>query len=428
MEKRNGIGFDETRLGNTGSISQIANIPNKKGYEVSVDYLTLIVKYDLLTDLSEIIDVVEGNLGEKIDYCYDLPRFRGKKYAGSTQESLYGTEVSSIPPGDEEGEKGEARIVIPGRALAAANPSDIRDMCQILAALYEVKCNRFDVAIDDYNKLLDIDVIRQAQENGDFAYVDTFGYYETGERGKRDRGRTVTMGSRQSEAFVRCYDKSVQSNGEIDAIRYETEFKKDKADSLFSEWIDFPIHHEQVAAKHIAGAALGAVRFCDRSSGDNNLDRLDDLPWYKEICDSVASGFRVRLKKKERFLDRAIGWVEKAVMPTLAMIRKYMGADDKFLQWLFDGTTEKMGELSSIKLEMIKLQQKLDKEQQIDSHVRKYNNTYRPNPAKSNDELVKSRKNTTDLRQRIARDKRLSDIRETKRKIAESFFPKKKEA
>lgn len=424
MEKQNGIGFGPTRSSNTGLYSQNPPTPPKKGYEVGADWLTIVCHYELPEDVSVILDIAEGNLGEKIEFVHQRPTFDGKRYAGSSQSSLHGTRAFSNPPGEMEGEKGEVRLKIPGRALSAAKPSDIRDMCQVLASLYEVKCSRFDVSIDDYNKLLNLDEIYQAQQNGHYAYVEKFGYYESGERGKTERGRTITFGSRQSQSYLRLYDKSVESGGEIDAIRYEVEFSGDKANSLFHEWIEFPMHNEQVAAKHIAGAALGAVRFCDRTTEDKNLDRLDDLPWYEQICNSVASGFRVRLRKKERYLDRAIGWVEKAVMPTLAMIRKYMGTDDLFLQWLFDGTTEKMGELSSIKLEMIKLQQQQDKQQQIDSKMRKYNNTYRPNPANSNDELVASRKNTADLRQRIARDKRLSDIREAKRKIADSFFKK----
>lgn len=425
-KKLNGIGFGGTPVSNTGLNSQTNNIDTKRGYEVGVDWLTIVCYHDPSSefgyDPSVAIDIVEGNLGEKIEFVNGRPDFDGKKYASSSQASLHGTRAMSNPPGEDESERGEIRFKIPGKALSVASPSDIRDMCQILSAFFEVRCTRFDVAIDDYNKLLDLDEIYEVQQNGDFAHVQKFGYHESGERGKLHRGRTLTFGSRQSNAFVRIYDKAVESKGDIDAIRYEVEFSDDKANALFHEWIEFPLHNEQIAAKHIAGAALGAVRFCDRTTDERNLDRLDDLPWYKRICDSVASGFRVRLRKKERYLDRAVGWVEKAVMPTLAMIRKYMDADDLFLQWIFDSTTEKMGELSSIKLEMIKIQQQQDKEQQIDSHIRKYNNTYRPNPTKVNDDLVAARKAKTDLNNRVARDKYMSEIREIKQRVAKSFF------
>jgi hypothetical protein len=62
-------------------------------------------------------------------------------------------------------------------------------------------------------------------------------------------------------------------------------------------------------------------------------------------------------------LDDAVYWVEKAVIPTLSMIRKYMG-DDVFLQWVYDCTDEAMPLLSKIKLEKIQQQQQLDQEEQ----------------------------------------------------------------
>ena len=62
-------------------------------------------------------------------------------------------------------------------------------------------------------------------------------------------------------------------------------------------------------------------------------------------------------------MDDSMAWVAKAVMPTLAMIRRYMG-DDEFLQWVYDGTDEQMPLLSKIKIEKIEQQQQLDKEEQ----------------------------------------------------------------
>lgn len=364
--KLNGIGFEGTRYSNTGLDSQnplTPPSPNKKtGYEVSVDYLTITAYFTSGLGMWDIIHLVENCLGEKFTFSATLGSWDGKSYKGSSSDSLHGTRLYTNPPGMDRA-SGEIRIKIPGKALAATSMREVRDMAIILREQYMGVCSRFDGAIDDYSKTINLDEVKKAQDLGNFAYVETIGYHESGERGGKDKGRTITFGSRQSQSYLRIYDKNVQSHGVIDAIRYEVEFKDEKADSVFESWCDFDFQDEQGAAKVIAGATLGAVRFCDRSSGDKNLDRCDDLPWYEKLCNSVVSGFRLRVRKKERFLDSSIEWVKKAVMPTLAMIRKYMG-DDVFLQWVYDETDEQMSFLSPIKLEKIEQQKERDKEQQ----------------------------------------------------------------
>lgn len=363
MAKQNGIGFDRTRPCNTGLDSQTLPPTNKKGYELSVDWLTLSFPIGSNAEAFSILELIQGTFDEVIDYSPIRTVFRwGRTYKGSSSGSLRGTMIFSNPP--SMGQFGELRAYIPGKALAAATMSDIRDFCQISHEMYSATCARFDVAIDDYSKVLDLTEVKRAQDDGNFAYVETIGYHESGERGSKEKGRTITFGSRQSQAYQRFYDKNVESKGEIDAIRLEVEFKDDKANALFEQWCFFDINDdEQQCAKTLAGAALGAVRFCDRSSGDKNLDRCDDLPWYEKLCNSVVSGFRLRVRKKERFLDDSMSWIQKAVMPTLSMIRLYMG-DDEFLQWVYDGTEEQLPYLSNIKREKIKQQQQMDKEEQ----------------------------------------------------------------
>lgn len=364
MSKNNGIGFG-TRPSNTGLDSQIIPFTDKKGYELSVDWLTLVFPVTGLGEAFSVIQLIKSTFHEEIDFSphHRICKF-GREYRGSSTASLRGTMLLFNP--SSVGRQGELRAYIPGKALATASMNAIRDFCQISREMYSATCARIDVAIDDYSKVLDLGDVKQAQDNGDFAYVETIGYHESGERGKKDKGRTITFGSRQSQAYQRFYDKSVESNGEIDAIRLEVEFKDDKAQALFEAWCFHAFtEDEQECAKTLAGAALGAVRFCDRSSGDKNLDRCNDLPWYEKLCDSVVSGFRLRVRKKERILDDSMSWVQRAVMPTLSMIRLYMG-DDSFLQWIYDGTEEKIPLLSNIKREKIKQQQQLDKKEQLE--------------------------------------------------------------
>lgn len=359
------LGFDQARVSNTGPNSQNTQNnqkPNKKGYEIGVDYLTITALPGSGADVLTIIELIEGTFREKIEYSPTYAGWDGKPYMGSSSDSLMGTRIYTNPPSEEK-PFGEMRIKIPGKPLSAASMHSVRDMCQVLQGMWSATCSRFDVAIDDYSKTLNLDEVKLAQELGNFAYVEKCGYHESGERGKRQKGRTITFGSRQSQAYLRVYDKSVESQGETDAMRYEVEFKDDKAQFLFEQWCDVDYSDTQASAKLIAGAALGAVRFCDRSSGDRNLDRLPNLPWYEKLLNSVVTGYRLRVKKKQAFLNDSFAWVERSVVPTLSMLRKYMG-DDVFLQWVYDKTEEHLPFLSLIKREKIQQQQQLDREQQ----------------------------------------------------------------
>ena len=191
--------------------------------------------YGSRLEMGNIITLVQDTLDEKIEFHPNRATFDGKAYEGCSTDSLRGTRVYCNHPSADR-RWGELRFKMPGKALAAATMNEIRDMCAILREIYSATCGRFDGAIDDYSKTLSLDAVKAAQDANNFAHAEVIGYHESGERGKRERGKTITFGSRTSESYLRVYDKSIESHGEIDAIRYEVEFKGDKADLVFREW------------------------------------------------------------------------------------------------------------------------------------------------------------------------------------------------
>lgn len=354
----------DTCVRNTRFNSQITDNSNKNSIEIGVDYLTLIVKAATDKGFRDIIEFVEGTFDETIEYDSQRAQWMcHQQYTGSSTNSVHGTRVWTKAPRD--GEMGEMRIVLGGKVLSKASSADVLDFSQIMLHMYQARCTRFDAAIDDYAKILSLDEVRKAQLDGNFAHVSSTSYYESGERGKRERGITIGMGARQSEAYQRIYDKNVESSGEIDAIRMETEFKGDKAQYLFEQFCEYDLEKVSEAYRYIAGAAIGTVRYCDRSSEDKNLDRLVDLPWYAKFCQRVGNGFRVKLRKKVATLSDKIGWVKKAVVPSLAEIKAYMG-DVEFWQWLEDDIAEASAILSPIQIARVKQQREYDQQQQQD--------------------------------------------------------------
>ena len=92
-----------------------------------------------------------------------------------------------------------------------------------------VKCTRIDLAADDFTrKRLVMDVIHQAATAG---HVVGFRCYDPRRPLKNMQtgqlaGDTAYFGKRGNHGsgrYVRFYDKGLESNGEVDSIRYEVE-------------------------------------------------------------------------------------------------------------------------------------------------------------------------------------------------------------
>jgi DNA relaxase NicK len=215
---------------------------------------------------------------------------------------------------------------VPGKVLAALAPADCRFLiCEL--SLLGFKATRIDVRLDDFTKALTPTLVREAFERYD---VTGFNSQTQGEWiASSSRGaplnETFYIGKRGksgSGKFVRCYTKWLESNGQVDSNRFEVEFSQHYAKQLFhllstlelSCWVDAMVSF-----------VTGAVDFVDRQSTDGirkdvaNCPRLD---WWEFVVGDVP---RIRLSKprKEKTIRKAIKWIEKQVLPTMAMVLSY---------------------------------------------------------------------------------------------------------
>ena len=149
----------------------------------------------------------------------------------------------------------------------------------------------------------------------------------------RGTGKTIYFGSPGSDKMTRIYDKEKESGGEYKCIRWETQFRDELAHKVFknygsiTEWND-----GEISSQFLYGVAIGAVRFVDRKSG-NRLARQTNLPWYQELVDVVGTVIKVARSVKRLVIDEMVRWIDKAVAPTLATLKKIKGTA-RFYGWL----------------------------------------------------------------------------------------------
>lgn len=161
---------------------------------------------------------------------------------------------------------------------------------------------RCDLAIDEYQCLLDLEAIKQSIKSGlvlaNFKSVKEFNQYER--KTGMVTGRGAYFGSRKSEVYIRIYDKALEQGVDQHWLRVELELKGSKADAAMKM-----VQHQEVGA--VARGVL-SDRISFRESGTGvNRSRWPVAPWWELFLDSVeklklVSDSRVRATQEDRLL------------------------------------------------------------------------------------------------------------------------------
>lgn len=328
----------ETPASNTGLIPQ-------RPFISSVDTLTVMFcNVGSGRGAFSIQALIEEVFHEKIDFDINRPTFMMTHWAGCSSSSLLGTQLHWMAPSDDR--PGKLRVHLTGKALSAADSKEVRDLMQVLTEVYSGRCSRIDVAADDYSKITDLEELKRAQEERNYTGVRSHRWAGSGGIGMED-GLTYYFGSTSSDSQLRIYDKKVESKGQMDCIRWELQARRGKAQNLYQRWLDPELTTQKEIASVLAGAVAGAVDFIDRSGGEKDLSRCSRLSWWERILDCLGAAYRLRAPVRVPTIANKIGWVCRAVAPSLAAIKEYLG-DRSFWQFMEDEIKEKRAVMSSL--------------------------------------------------------------------------------
>lgn len=306
----------EAPVGNTGLKCQ------NPSHTVSIDWLTVTFNLPSIDELRAVVDFVGSELVDEFCWYPERGIKRGKWWE-ATARSVHGIQVAYNPGGDRI----DALISIPATALRRASSRTVWRMCRGLAWRWKANCSRIDIALDDYEKSISYETVAEAVAKGNYARA-MIAHPLPGEcrRGQNlpsaQRGWTITFGSRQSDKFVRYYNKSVESKGELDCYRWEVEFKGERASDF---WIVFyNLDFDETMAFVLANYVTGAISFVDRSV-PGRLSRQPVLSWWAEFTEKAGAGVRTRSRVQRASLERKIRWIHRSVETSLALLQDALG-------------------------------------------------------------------------------------------------------
>lgn len=203
------------------------------------------------------------------------------------------------------------------------------------------RITRLDVALDDFNELLDFSIIENKIKNGEvISLTRTRKVDERFEFLKREdfdnrgasKGKTLYFGKRGSEFLLRLYDKKKEQENkkifvEFDSWqRYEMELRKEKA-------IDFVKHLcDGMELAELYLAVLNAhIRFVDPVPNQKNRSRWPISDFWKDFLNDTK---KVKLDRKnlDPKINKSIEWFDSSVFATMQLLAEVaeLGGVDLF--------------------------------------------------------------------------------------------------
>jgi phage replication initiation protein len=224
-------------------------------------------------------------------------------------------------------------------ALLAGQDERWQDLGLVLKTLrhdWGGHCTRVDVAFDDVEGLLDLDVFDQAVRDRNFTTR-----WQGGTRlegwGKGSGGRTFYFGSKASDCMLRTYDKRAErlSKGhDVEAehwVRVELQTRRKRADAVAALFERVNADPRGVFRK-LAGVLRGYIDFKTPNPGDTNKRRWKTSSWWLAFTRGVHK-CKLEVDQVARTLDDVKTWLTRQVAPTLALLVEGMGTDDAW-GWL----------------------------------------------------------------------------------------------
>jgi Replication initiation factor len=301
-----------TNTDTQGAVSNTAlesQSPVLEPMSAKVDWISLSFKVSGSRRLDKLIETIQDMLG--ISVFFDECRVKDD-YTGRYQSFNCTLGCTFSYSSFDSNDVCNARLTLPGQFLADRKPWHIKRVCRRLRDDWAAVCTRIDLAVDDYAKQLDYQVIINATKNKDcvgFRSGKTVESY-----GTQLDGKTVYCGSRRSPKFARFYNK-----GEFD--RFEIEYKQHLASAVFCDYLADLSPDSSLTLSSILRSSISFVNKRDR-----NLSRATDCDWWLSFQSRIVGSFHpLNLARPRPSLDRTLKWIHRSVSKSLLLMREALG-------------------------------------------------------------------------------------------------------
>ena len=221
-------------------------------------------------------------------------------------------------------------IQLTGQSLNAFGADELFQLFRDLNETFEFNATRLDTCFNDFEKIKMPHEVAKIAEQSNFTgfkcwepkqkrrvsgeFLNDGIYF--GQRGKNGSGR-----------YLRCYDKALESKGEMDCVRWEVEFTKQTAKTVFEKLCSAP--NLETFAGMIGMIIGGSIDFVNRKG--THLDRMQRLDWWQRIID-ILGCVKLRNPQRIKSIDKTKEWLETSVAASIKKVQVADGADN-FEEW-----------------------------------------------------------------------------------------------
>jgi len=266
-------------------------------------------------------------------------------FPGGWQElgrGLWGYTHSALLPGGgrlawSRGDPGMGiHVSLGARALASMRKAVGGDTLGFLRFLVDLGVNikRADLALDDLDCVLDLNVIREHVQRGALSTrwrkVSEFRSL----RGD-DGGCTIYFGAPSSESRLRIYNKAAESGVDYPWLRVELQLRGDRAGAMVRGLLDG-------GPGAVVNVLWGLLDFKDVRESDSNNRRWPSARWWRRFLNAACRA-RLVLPDSQRTLETVKDWLTRQVAPSLALVVKAAGGDVQFVYDLLRDGGRRLG-------------------------------------------------------------------------------------
>jgi phage replication initiation protein len=243
----------------------------------------------------------------------------------------------------------EVHVDLTGGFLAGWTYEELRSLASWVVDEKGGHVGRLDNAFDDRQGLVSIADIAQAVKTGQA--VMRAKQWRQIEGGNVDTqtstGATFELGSRESQTFIRIYDKALEQAGKgVEVVgpwvRWELELKEERAQVCAMALIALT---EAQYRQFLIGVLINAVDFRDCTSDDDPIVRLraTRLPWWITLTDGLARA-QLNMERPERKIEDVKAWIATSLGPMLALANEHPEAGPEWLQSVIRTGKNRWGE------------------------------------------------------------------------------------
>jgi phage replication initiation protein len=178
--------------------------------------------------------------------------------------------------------------------------------------------SRFDVAVDDVSGHIAFETV-VGQVKSRTAVMRATSHKVIEETNRKGTFQTLYVGKRASQTMMRCYDKGMQLGEGRSWLRFEFEYKDDRAHAIACLFAN-------QGWDPVVGTARLFIEFKDETHVTSDRTRQRPAAWWVQLIDASKHKLEVA-KQAHASLVKTWAWLKRQVAPAIAVLMEHQMGD-----------------------------------------------------------------------------------------------------